>query len=73
MNFSIGAPSSDESFLAIFTLMDLSSDMGQSMNPTPTDALRDFITQLMNKGITQEQIDSMTRKNPARLLGLEKW
>jgi hypothetical protein len=51
----------------------LSSDTGQSMNPTPADALRDFIIQLMHKGITQDQIDSMTRKNPARLLGLEKW
>jgi hypothetical protein len=49
----------------------ISTDLGQAMNPTPADGMRDFITQLTKLGITKEQIDFMARKNPARLLGLE--
>jgi hypothetical protein len=49
----------------------ISTDLGQAMNPTPADGMRDFITQLTKLGITKEQIDFMARKNPAKLLGLE--
>jgi hypothetical protein len=49
----------------------LCTDLGQAMNPTPADGMRDFITQLIKKGIKQEQIDLMVRKNPEKLLGLE--
>jgi hypothetical protein len=49
----------------------LSSDLGQYLNPTPTDGLKEFILALVKQGITNEEINWMTRKNPARLLGLE--
>ena len=35
-----------------------------------TAILRVFTQCLMEKGVTQEQIDIMTKRNPARLLGL---
>jgi hypothetical protein len=49
----------------------LSTDLGQYLNPTPTDGMKEFILSLGKLGITSEQINWMTRKNPARLLGLE--
>lgn len=48
----------------------ISTDLGQYLNPIPADGMKEFILGLMKKGITQEQIDIMARKNPARLLGL---
>jgi predicted metal-dependent phosphotriesterase family hydrolase len=41
------------------------------MNPTPADGMKEFILALMSKGINQEQINWLAKKNPARLLGLE--
>ncbi len=49
----------------------LSTDLGQGMNPLPTDGLKQFILLLMKQGIGQLEIDLMTKRNPARLLGLE--
>jgi hypothetical protein len=49
----------------------LATDLGQYLNPTPTDGLKEFILSLGKLGITGEQINWMARKNPARLLGLE--
>ena len=49
----------------------IATDLGQYMNPTPADGMKEFILGLMSKGITQEQINWMAKKNPARLLGLE--
>jgi len=49
----------------------LATDLGQYMNPTPSDGMKEFILGLMSKGINQEQINWMAKKNPARLLGLE--
>jgi len=37
------------------------------------EGLKDFIDQLSRRGITAEQINWLTRKNPARLLGLESF
>ncbi len=48
----------------------ISTDLGQYQNSTPADGMKAFILALMEKGITQEQIDIMARKNPAKLLGL---
>jgi len=48
----------------------MSSDLGQPGNPVHTQGLRDFITALKAGGITDREIDLITRKNPARLLGL---
>jgi len=49
----------------------MATDLGQYLNPTPADGLKEFILELKKRGITDEQINWMARKNPARLLGLE--
>jgi hypothetical protein len=49
----------------------LSSDMGQKGNPTHPDALAAFFTALRHEGISQADIDLMSRTNPARALGLQ--
>lgn len=47
----------------------LSSDAGQPRKSLPGEVLRIFAQCLMEKGVSQEQIDRMTKENPARLLG----
>lgn len=49
----------------------ISTDLGQYMNPAPTECMKKFILTLNREGITNGEINEMTRKNPARLLGLE--
>lgn len=49
----------------------LSSDLGQPPNPLHTDGLLALYKGLMSKGISAADIDTMSRKNPARLLGLD--
>lgn len=48
----------------------LSSDMGQPVNPIPIEGFRMFITTMLHLGISQKEIDLMTRINPANLLNL---
>jgi hypothetical protein len=48
----------------------LSSDLGQPPNPLHTDGLLAMYKGLMAHGISAADIDLMSRKNPARLLGL---
>jgi hypothetical protein len=49
----------------------LSSDLGQAGNPLPPDGFADFLVALRAKGFTQQEIDTMSKTNPARLLGLQ--
>jgi predicted metal-dependent TIM-barrel fold hydrolase len=49
----------------------ISSDMGQMANPPHVKAMRDFILALKAAGLSQDEIDWLARKNPAKLLGLE--
>ena len=49
----------------------MSSDMGQPVNPIPVEGFRMFIKTMLHLGISQKDIDIMTRKNPAKLLNLE--
>jgi Family of unknown function (DUF6282) len=49
----------------------LSSDLGQPSNPLHTDGLLALYRGLMAQGISASDIDVMSRKNPARLLGLQ--
>ncbi len=51
----------------------MSSDLGQEGNPVHADGLRSYIRAMLEAGITEEEIDIMARRNPARLLGLEPW
>lgn len=46
----------------------MATDAGQPPNPTPPQALREFINQMRNEGIPENQIDVMTKENPMRLL-----
>jgi Family of unknown function (DUF6282) len=49
----------------------LSSDLGQAGNPLPADGFATFMEALRQKGFSDQELDRMTRQNPARLLGLE--
>jgi hypothetical protein len=48
----------------------LSSDAGQPRKSMPAEVLRVFAQCLMEKGVSQNQIDLMTKANPAQMLGL---
>jgi Family of unknown function (DUF6282) len=50
----------------------LSSDLGQPQNPFHTDGLLSLYKGLIAKGISAADIDLMSRRNPARLLGLDR-
>ncbi len=49
----------------------MSSDLGQATSPSHVDGLRAYVTAMRGAGVTDDQIDLMLRRNPARLLGLE--
>jgi hypothetical protein len=48
----------------------LSSDAGQPRKSLPAEVLRIFAQCLMEKGVTQGEIDIMIKENPARLLAI---
>ena len=48
----------------------ISSDLGQSANITHPDGLEVAIAAMRKEGISDADIDTMMRKNPAKLLGL---
>jgi uncharacterized protein DUF6282 len=48
----------------------LSSDLGQEGNPVPPDGFGDFLVAMRAKGFSQQDIETMSKVNPARLLGL---
>ena len=50
----------------------LSSDLGQPQNPLHTDGLLAMYKGLMAHGISAADIDTMAKKNPAKLLGLDR-
>ena len=47
-----------------------STDLGQGFNPLPVEGLRMFIVTLLKYGITEDEINLMTKINPGKLLGL---
>ncbi len=49
----------------------MSSDLGQATSPSHVDGLRAYVNAMQGAGVTDDQIDLMLRRNPARLLGLE--
>jgi predicted metal-dependent phosphotriesterase family hydrolase len=51
----------------------IGSDLGQWGRAIPTDGYKLIIPRLLKAGFTRAQIDTMTKTNPARLIGLEKW
>ncbi|MEO8257922.1 MAG: DUF6282 family protein [Acidobacteriota bacterium] len=48
----------------------LSSDLGQQGNPLPADGFAAFILALKARGFTEQDLDRMSKRNPATLLGL---
>lgn len=48
----------------------LSTDLGQMGNEMPADGFIAFMAAMRARGITAQEIDVMTKRNPARLLGL---
>jgi hypothetical protein len=48
----------------------LSSDLGQRGNALPPEGFATFILALAARGFTAQELDRMTKQNPARLLGL---
>jgi hypothetical protein len=48
----------------------LSSDLGQKGNALPPDGFAAFIVALRAKGFSEQELDRMSKTNPARLLGL---
>lgn len=48
----------------------LSSDLGQELNPLHPDGLAAFVAGLRRQGFAEQDLDRMTKENPARLLGL---
>jgi uncharacterized protein DUF6282 len=48
----------------------LSSDLGQKGNALPPDGFGAFLVALRAKGLTEQDLDRMSKQNPARLLGL---
>ena len=49
----------------------LSSDLGQKGNPLPADGFGAFIVALKAKGFSDQDLDRMSKQNPAKLLGLQ--
>ena len=49
----------------------LSGDFGGAQFPPPMEGWKAYLAAMQKAGITQSEIELMTRKNPARLLGLE--
>ena len=49
----------------------LSSDSGQLKKGNPASAMRKYLEDLMAEGITEEEIEIMAKRNPARLLDLD--
>jgi hypothetical protein len=48
----------------------MSTDFGQITNPPPVEGLRMYIETIRPLGITEDEIITMTRTNPAKALGL---
>jgi hypothetical protein len=49
----------------------MSGDLGNAVNPVHPAGLKSYIAGLMEQGITEQEIDIMLRRNPARLIDLE--
>lgn len=50
----------------------ISTDLGQAGNVTPVDGLRAFIKGLRKAGVSEKNLDLLSRRVPAYLLGLEE-
>jgi hypothetical protein len=49
----------------------LDTDMGQDANPSPPEAFRSMVGTMLQFDLSEQELDLLIRRNPARLLGLE--
>lgn len=49
----------------------MSTDLGQFITPNPIEGMRIFIKIMIHCGISEKEIEIMTKKNPAQLLDLD--
>ncbi len=49
----------------------IATDLGQALTPVPIEGFRAFLTLLAEQGITRKEMETMGKKNPAWLLGLD--
>lgn len=49
----------------------LSTDLGRNLDPLPVEGYKKFITELEALGISETAIQTMSRTNPSKLLGLD--
>jgi microsomal dipeptidase-like Zn-dependent dipeptidase len=49
----------------------LASDLGQAANPPPPEGFAAFIGALAKEGFDASDLEVMTKRNPARILGIE--
>jgi microsomal dipeptidase-like Zn-dependent dipeptidase len=57
--------------LAGFEHCVMATDFGQIDNPTAPEGLKMFIAEMLKNGIAEKDIETMVKKNPAKLLKLE--
>lgn len=48
----------------------VSTDSGQMQNPPWYESIQEYIDYLATSGFSQEEIDTMTKQNPGKMLGL---
>ncbi len=48
----------------------MATDFGQVDSPPPAEGMRQYVEQMLELGIKPEQIETMVRVNPSRLLGM---
>lgn len=51
--------------------MIMGTDLAQCMDPAPSEGMRFFIGTMLQFGCTEEEVEWMVKKNPAKLLGIE--
>ena len=49
----------------------VTTDLGQWMNPPPAEGMRMAIASLLEAGMTSDEVSTLVKTNPARLLGLD--
>jgi hypothetical protein len=49
----------------------LSSDVGQPMRPVHSEAWKEYVAGLIKAGVTLPEINMMSKRNPAHLIGLQ--
>jgi len=49
----------------------LSTDFGQEFNPAPPQGFRMMLDTLLKRGLSEKELETMVKSNPARFLGLD--